>query len=176
LKGTLWRIQPTARPQAQVAATFRATEIIVPNLQAVLREEIQRLARREVRSELQATKKAVSQYRRDIAQLKRTFADFDRRLQYLESCEAERLKAGPPAKEPPEGTRFSPTALRNRRERLDLSREDFADLAGVSASTVYNWESERTKPSGEHLAALVALRNIGKREAQRRLELLASSG
>lgn len=147
----------------------------MPNLQAVLREEIQRLARREIRSELQATKKAVSQYRRDIAELKRSHADLERRLQYLESRETERLKAGPRAKEPPEGTRFSSTALRKRRERLGLSREQFASLAGVSASTVYNWESGKTKPTGKHLATLVALRDIGKREAQKRLELLGSS-
>lgn len=147
----------------------------VPDLQAVLREEIRRLARREVRSELQATKKAVSQYRREIAQLKRSHTELERRLKYLESREAERLKAGPRTKEPPDGTRFSPTALRKRRERLGLSREEFASLAGVSSSTVYNWESGRTKPSGKHLAALVALRDIGKREAQRRLELVAGS-
>lgn len=148
----------------------------MPNLQAVLREEIRRLARREIRSELQATKKAVSQYRRDIAELKRNNAELERRLKYLESRETERLKAGPRAKKPPEGTRFSPTALRNRREKLDLSREEFASLAGVSASTVYNWESGRTKPTGKHLATLVALRDIGKREAQKRLELLSTSG
>lgn len=144
----------------------------MPNLQAVLREEIRRLARREIRAELQTTKKAVSQYRRDIAQLKRDKEDLERRLQYLESREAERLKAGPRAKEPPEGTRFSASALRNRRERLGLSREEFASLAGVSASTVYNWENGKTKPTGERLAALVALRDIGKREARRRLDLI----
>lgn len=147
----------------------------MPNLQAVLRDEIKRLARREVRSELQATKKAVSQYRSDIAQLKRSLSDLEQRLQYLESRETDRLKAGPRMKEPPQGTRFSSTALRNRRERLGLSREDFALLVGVSASTLYNWESGRTKPSGEHLAALVTLRDVGKREAEKRLELLRST-
>lgn len=121
-------------------------------------------------------RKAVAQFRRDIAQLKRTQIDLERRLQYLESRETERLKAGPRAKTAPAGTRFTPTALRKRREGLGLSREDFARLAGVSASTLYNWESGRTKPSGEHLAALVALRGIGKREAEQRLELLNSAG
>lgn len=164
-----------ASPPLQAAVYSPITEAGVPNLQAVFREEITRLARREIRSELQATKKAVSPYRRDIAQLKRTLTDLERRLEYLETREAERLKAGPRATEPPEGTRFSPTALRNRRERLGLSREEFATLAGVSASTVYNWESGRTKPRDEHLAALVALRDLGKREAQKRLELLAGS-
>lgn len=152
----------------------RATEFDVPDLQSVLREEIKRLARREIRSELQATRKAVAQFRRDIAQLKRTQADLERRLQYLESRETGRLKAEPRAKAAPKGTRFSAAALKKRRERLGLSREDFGKLAGVSGTTVYNWESGRSKPTGKHLAAVVALREIGKREAERRLELLAT--
>ena len=55
-----------------------------------------------------------------------------------------------------------------------MSREDFAKLADVSPSTLYNWESGRTKPTGKHLAVLVSLREVGKREAERRLELLSS--
>lgn len=145
----------------------------MPNLQAVLREEIQRLARREVRSELAATKKAVSRYRREIAELKRVQGDLVQRLEYLESREAERLKAGPAKEEPPKGTRFSAKALEKRRTRLGLTREEFASLAGVSAVTVYNWERGSTRPSGKHLATLVALRELGKREARKRLELLS---
>lgn len=145
----------------------------MPNLQAVLREEIKRLARREIRSELESTKKAVAQYRRDIAALKRQQSDLQRRIDFLESREAERLEAGPKAVKPPKGTRFSPKALRKRRERLDLSREEYAKLAGVSASTVYNWESGTTRPGEKHLALLVELRDLGKREARRRLELLS---
>lgn len=165
----------TADPQAMSAGpcAVLAPEAGVPNLQAVLREEIRRLARREIRAEIEATKKAVARFRRDIAQLKRENAALERRVQYLESREAERLKAGPRAKEPPKRTRFSATALRRRRERLGLSREDFAKLAGVSASTIYNWEQGVTKPAGKHLATLVSLRGIGKREAQSRLDLLA---
>jgi DNA-binding transcriptional regulator YiaG len=161
---------------AEPIIIVHATGVCMPDLQAVLREEIKRLARREIRSELQATKKAVAQFRRDIAQLKRTRAALEKRVQYLESRETDRLKAGPRAKNAPKGTRFTPSALRNRREWLGLSRDDFAKLAGVSATTLYNWESGRTKPTDKHLAALVELRSIGKREAERRLELLNSVG
>jgi DNA-binding transcriptional regulator YiaG len=142
-------------------------------LQSVLRDEIRRLARREIRSELEATKKAVSRYRREIAELKRGNADLERRVGFLESRETERLKAGPRKAKPPKGTRFSATRLKNRREKLGLSQEEYALLAGVSPSTIYNWESGATKPSGKRLATLVALRDLGKREAKKRLELLA---
>ena len=144
------------------------------NLQTAFRDEITRLSRREIRSELETAKKAVAQYRREIAQLKRDQTALERKIEYLESRETERLKAGPRSKEPPKGTRFSATALRRRREKLGLSREEFAELAGVSASTIYNWESGTTRPAGKHLATLVSLRDLGKREIQARLELLAA--
>ena len=52
-----------------------------------------------------------------------------------------------------------------------MSRKDFAELLEVSSLTVYNWETGRSRPRSEiALAALVAVRGMGKREAGRRLE------
>lgn len=144
----------------------------MPNLQSVLSQEIKRLARREIRSELAATKKAVAQHRREIAELKRRNTTLERTVSYLGSREATRLKAGPSQAEPPRGTRFSVRSLQAQRRTSGLSQEDYASLVGVSSSTIYNWESGSTKPSGKHLATLVSLRGIGKREAQGRMELL----
>ncbi len=144
----------------------------MPNLQSVLRVEIQRLARKEVRSELEATRKAVSQHRREIAGLKRRAKALEQTVSYLESRETKRLKARPSKEEPPKGTRFSVRSLKAQRRRSGLSQEAYASLAGVSKLTIYNWESGRTKPGAKHLATLVTIRGIGKREAQKRLELL----
>src|SRR3954470_10273862 len=50
----------------------RFTEIqLMPNIAAVLKTEISRVARKEVRSETQSLKKAGSTYRSEIAALKR---------------------------------------------------------------------------------------------------------
>jgi transcriptional regulator with XRE-family HTH domain len=49
---------------------------------------------------------------------------------------------------------------------------DYARLVGVSPLTIYNWENGKSRPRKVQLAALVALRGIGKREAQAKLELL----
>ena len=144
----------------------------MPNLQSVLRQEIQRLARREVRSELEATRRAVAQHRREIAELKRRNTALERTVSYLQSRETERLKAGPSEPEPPKGTRFSFRSLKAQRRKSGLSQEDYASLVGVSSSTIYNWESGSTKPDRKHLATLVSLRGIGMREARKRLELL----
>ncbi len=144
----------------------------MPNVQSVLRQEIQRLARREIRSELEATKKAVAQHRREIAEQKRRNTALERTVSYLQSRETKRLKAGPSKTEPPRGTRFSVRSMKAQRRTSGLSQEDYASLVGVSSSTIYNWERGSTKPSGKHLATLVSLRGIGKREAKKRMELL----
>ena len=142
------------------------------NLQSVLRQEIQRLARREVRSELGATKKAVAQHRREIAELKRRNTALERTVKYLQSRETKRLKAEPSKAEPPQGTRFSVRSLQAQRRRAGLSQAAYARLVGVSQQTIYNWEGGSTKPDRKHLATLVSLRGIGKREAKKRMELL----
>ena len=144
----------------------------MPNLQSVFRQEIQRLARKEVRSELRATKNTVAQHRRDIAELKRRNKALERTVSYLQSRETKRLKAGPSKAAPPKGTRFSVRSLKAQRRKSGLSQEDYASLVGVSKLTVYNWESGRSKPGEKHFARLVELRGLGKREAWRRLELL----
>ena len=46
-------------------------------------------------------------------------------------------------------------------------------LVGVTGQTVYNWEQGKSKPRDEQLAALLAVRELGQREAWKRLELLS---
>ena len=40
---------------------------------------------------------------------------------------------------------------------------------GVSGLTVYNWEAGTARPRASHLAAIAALRSMGKKEAAARL-------
>lgn len=144
------------------------------NFAAAIKQEIMRLARKEVRSETTATKQAVAQYRRDIASLKRQLRDQERKIAYLQAQEKKRLSDGAEVEPPAETVRFSPRSVRAQRERLGLSAADYAKLVGVSTLTIYNWEHGKTRPRAEQLAALVSVRGIGKREARRRLELLES--
>jgi transcriptional regulator with XRE-family HTH domain len=41
---------------------------------------------------------------------------------------------------------------------------------GVSAQSIYNWETGKAVPRRQQLEAIAALRGIGKREALSRLE------
>ena len=70
--------------------------------------------------------------------------------------------------------RFAAKGLRSQRNRLGLSQTDLGTLLGVSAQSIYNWESESAHPRDEQLAKLAALRGIGKREAGERLQQLVS--
>jgi len=143
----------------------------MPNIGAVLKEEVARLARKEIRSEVGATKKAVAQYRREIAALKRQVQEQARKLSFLEAQESRRLSKQP-AESLAEGARFSPKWLKLHRKRLGLSAADYAKLVGVTPLTIYNWELGKARPRPKQLAGWVAIRDLRKREALRRLEML----
>ena len=144
----------------------------MPNLAATLKEEIQRLARKEIKAQTGATKQAVAQYRREIAKLKRKVREQEKKIAFLEGQERKRVEAPQAAEQATEGARFSARSVKSQRERLGFSAADYAKLVGVSALTIYNWEHGKSRPRQEQLAALVAVRGIGKREALARLELL----
>jgi DNA-binding transcriptional regulator YiaG len=52
---------------------------------------------------------------------------------------------------------LTPAGIRDIRGRLGLSQEDLAARLGVSANTVYNWESGRTAPRQRNMSQLLAL-------------------
>jgi DNA-binding transcriptional regulator YiaG len=137
-----------------------------PNIASVLKDEIVRLARKEVRKEVEALKKANASLRAKTAELSRQVTDLQRALK-----SAQRATPPQPAASTTESThlRFSPSRLKAQREKLGLSAKAFGQLIGVSQLTVYNWEGEKSRPSAENLAAIASLRGIGKRALEARL-------
>jgi DNA-binding transcriptional regulator YiaG len=126
------------------------------------------LAKKEVKAYTSATKQAVSQYRRDIAELKRLLRE--QRKQITRFATESQDRVAPQTDEDPlEGVRFSARSVHAQRQRLGLSAADYGRLVGVSGLTIYNWEHEKARPRKAQLAALVAVRGIGKREAIQRL-------
>ena len=146
----------------------------MPNVATVLRDEISRLARREIRQQIDPLKKTTTELRRTVSKLKTEVAELKRSLRFLEHQEKRRLEA-PPDVETARSIRFSPKWVKADRKRLGLSARDYALLVGVSGLTIYNWENGKSKPNAERLAAWAEVRSLGKREAQRRLELLSGA-
>jgi DNA-binding transcriptional regulator YiaG len=145
----------------------------MPNIAAVLKDEIRRLARHEIKAHTSSTKGAVAQYRRDIARLKRQMTGQAKEIAFLKAQEQKRL--GQPqvkAEEKLEKIRFSARSVKAQRARLKLSAADYGKLVGVSGLTIYSWEAGKSRPRKQQLAALVAVRGLGRREALKKLELL----
>jgi DNA-binding transcriptional regulator YiaG len=146
----------------------------MPNIAAVLKQEISRIARREIRNETASLKKASSQYRRDIAELKRQVSNLQRRIPLLEkqmSQNAPSQVTGANAT----NVRFTAKGLLSQRQRLGLSAADYGKLIGVTAQTIYSWENGLSRPRKQQLPALASIRPMGKREARGRLEQLTRS-
>lgn len=144
------------------------------NLAVAIKEEISRLARKEIKKLTGSTAQAVARYRREIAQLKRAVHSQDKEIAFLRAQERKRIGQPEVGSDVKEGSRYSSRSVKAQRQRLDLSAADYARLVGVSQLTIYNWEQGKSRPRKEQLAALIALRGIGKREATAKLKLLKS--
>lgn len=142
----------------------------MPDIASALKAEISRIARKELRAETDALKKMAAGQRRDIAALKK-------RVHVLErQAKSRTTKPEVSPQRPQEQTgpqlRFSATRLAAQRKRLGLSAANFALLIGVSPISVYGWESGKSRPRRAQLEAIAAVRRLGKREAEARLEQL----
>lgn len=140
----------------------------MPNIAAVLKEEIRRLAKKEVKAQVSTTKQAVVRYRSEIANLKRILAQQERAINSLK--QQGRQQGQPqPSEDELENIRFSARSVKAQRQRLGLSAADYGKLVGVSGLTIYSWEHDQSRPRKAQLTALVAVRGIGKREALKKL-------
>jgi len=140
----------------------------MPNIGSVLKSEISRVSRKEVRGETQALKKSVSQYRSQIADLKRRLQALEQQVKRLGKA-TTKVAAPQEETEPAGHLRFSAKGLAAQRKRLGLSAAAVARLLGVSALSVYKWESGKTRPRAKQIEAIATLRGMGRREAARRL-------
>jgi DNA-binding transcriptional regulator YiaG len=147
--------------------------LAMTTLAVALKDEIRRLARKEIRAQTGATAKAVAQYRRDIAKLKRQLREQDRKIANLSRRQPQHEGAEPADENG--NVRFSARSAKAQRRRTGLSAADYAKLVGVSPITIYNWENGKSRPRKEQFASLVALRGVGKRAAQAQLDSLAAS-
>ena len=147
----------------------------MPNIAGVLKEEICRLAKKEVKAQVGKTQKAAAQYRRDIAKLKRQLSQQEKDIRVLKKRSQQQQSEPQTDGDEMEGVRFSARSVKAQRQRLGLSAADYGKLVGVSGLTIYNWEHEKARPRKAQLAALVAVRGIGKREALAKLAEVAAT-
>lgn len=149
------------------------TQCGMPNIATLLKNEISRVARKEQRGESLALKKSVSAHRAEIAALKRRILALEQQMRRLSKA-GGKAKPEPLDVAPAGNTRFSAKGLTSQRRRLGLSAAECGLLLGTSAQSVYNWEAGEIRPRARHLAAIAALRTLGKKEAAARLAELSA--
>jgi DNA-binding transcriptional regulator YiaG len=144
----------------------------MPNIATLLKSEIIRLSKKTLRQSIAPLQAASSSHRHQLAALKKQVQGLEREIASLRKQVG---KAAPPAaasEEDGKAPRFSAKGLRSLRARLDLSAEDFGRLIDVTAQSVYNWEAEKTVPRAAQVAAIAALRGVGKKEVRAKIEQL----
>jgi len=140
----------------------------MPNIASVIKDEILRIARKQTRKEIEGLKKASAQHRSGVADLKRRVADLEKQqTRIVKKSGGKRVSPSEDAET--KHLRFSARRLAVHRAKLGLSAAEMGILVGVSAQTIYNWESERSRPRQQQLVAIASLRRLGKREIKAKL-------
>ena len=144
----------------------------MPNLATLLKEEISKLARKEVQDQLREVAKIIKGQDARIARLEKQDDQPKVKTKAKADQPAKKAAAAAAAPERKSKTRFSPAALKNNRKRLSLSQADVGVLLGTSTNTVLRWEAGSSKPRGANLPKIAELSKLGKKEAKQRLEQL----
>ena len=140
------------------------------NIVTALKDEVSRIARKEVRNETAQLTKSVARYLAEIADLKRRLAAAEQSLTKIQKSGGVPLSMTPASTpQGPTGTPSTAHAHLTLRARLDLSGPETAKLLRVSVQTIYNWEAGSSKPREPQLSAIAVLRKAGKREVAARI-------
>ena len=140
----------------------------MPNFAGTLKSEIRRLARKEVRASVMPLRKLVAGMRRRIAQQRKLIAELERNAR--RSGNSARTAEASASEE--SQIRFSPEWVKAHRKKLKMSRRVYAKLIGVSAQSIFGWETGRTRPRRRALELWRKIRSMGKRE----LKALSGAG
>ncbi|MGO8989170.1 MAG: helix-turn-helix domain-containing protein [bacterium] len=139
-------------------------------LEATIKSEIVRLAKREMR-------KTLVPLGRDVRLLKSTVSQLRKAVLTLQRITASQQKELEKGKTPLEATpeevkesRFSPRLIGSLRRHLGITQKELAILIGVTVGAAHLWEIGQFKPSMKKKAVMVALRKLGRREVRKLLE------
>jgi DNA-binding transcriptional regulator YiaG len=149
----------------------------MPNLSQILKAEIARLSRKEIRASVSPLRSSNFTLKRTVAELKKKIAILEsnsKRLAAMQSDIKEKTGESAAAQGADGKIRITSKTVKSLRNKLGLSQDSFASLLGVSGQSVYVMERKggKLRLRGATLAKFTALRGIGKREALRRVEEL----
>jgi DNA-binding XRE family transcriptional regulator len=144
-----------------------------------LKQEIARVARKELKDEIAALRKLTTAHRSEIAALKREIKALHgvvKGLQKGQARPASSSQAAPadaaPTKRRGRQTEFRAEQLLAHRTQLGLTQAQMAQLIGASALSVYKWESGKVQPRAAQKEQITAALQLGKRAVKAKLQEL----
>jgi DNA-binding transcriptional regulator YiaG len=138
-------------------------------IESTIKSEIQRLAKREIKSAFLPLRREVRSLRLKLSSLSKNFKDLNRlaKEQIIPMAgEKSELEASP---EEIKASRLTPARIRNLRKKLGVSQRELAILTGASMGSVVMWEKGKFKPKPDKKGTLIALRKLGKRQVRKML-------
>ena len=138
------------------------------SLIASLKSEITRVARKELKGELQALRKVATAHRSEIAALKRDLKSVAAQLKAIKRNSETSAKETPAAAVLTEQGRSNFTAARFAalRSKLGLTQAEMAKVLGASSLSVHKWESGSVQPRNAQLQKIAMAAKLGKRAAR----------
>lgn len=134
----------------------------------IFSDEIRRLARKEIKIALEPMQKMIAAQRAQIVELRRQV----RELEKVSGPVAAVVETT--AQENAEDKKISRRITGKRivamRNKMKLSQAQFAELLGVSLSSIVNWEKDKRTPRASQKELIANLRLLGKREVAKRLD------
>ena len=140
-----------------------------------LKAEIARVARKELKAELDALRKTNASQRSDIAALKRDVRALQSRLLMAERVAKKTAAVVLPVAEPPTQPAsrspvgrlgsFNHRAFAEYRERLGITQVEMGRLVNASSLSVWKWETAKAQPRAAALSRIQTAMKLGKRAA-----------
>lgn len=140
-----------------------------------LKKEIARMARKELKSDIESLRKTTAGHRSEIAALKREL----KALRDETKRQARQLKRVPGAvasstedEAPRRGrqARYSAEGFAAMRKKLGITQAQMGQVLGVSTLSVYKWESGQVTPRQAQQEKILALKKVGKRAVAKLLD------
>ena len=137
-------------------------------LEGIIKDEIIRLAKREMRMKFVPLSKDVRSLKITASQLRKSVLG----LQRVVSQQEKQMAPKPVPEVTPEDmkkARFSPRVIKSLRKHLGVSQREMAKLAGVTVGAVFQCEKGKFEPKDEKKKILVGLRKLGRQNARKLL-------
>lgn len=140
------------------------------------RSEVMRVARKEIKGELESLRKTISVQRSDISALKRDMKTIVAQVKALNRAGGRKANTGEVRKQgeqAPVGRKrtfhFKAEVLMAKREQLGITQQSMAVLLDASQLSVSRWESGKVMPRAAQLERIQQVLKMGKREVLAKL-------